>query len=83
MKICDYKYKHFYNYEEFWWNGIILVVQLTLAKTCKTKPNLSKETIINIENARKRIKAGNFLTEEEARKRRGLWSIKLYFMQNL
>lgn len=43
-----------------------------IAKTCKTKPELSKETIEAIEKARKRIKAGNFVTEEEARKRLGL-----------
>jgi hypothetical protein len=43
-----------------------------IAKTCKTKPELSKETIEGIEKARKRIRAGNFVTEEEARKRLGL-----------
>jgi len=37
----------------------------------KTQPELSKETVIAIENARKRIKAGNFVTEEEAKKRVG------------
>ena len=35
----------------------------------KTQPELSKEAVIAIENARKRIKAGNFVTEEEAKKR--------------
>lgn len=43
-----------------------------IAKTCKTKPKLSQETIDAIEKARKRIKAGKFVTEEEARKRLGL-----------
>ena len=43
-----------------------------IAKTCKTKPELSQETIEAIEKARKRIKSGNFLTEDEARKRLGL-----------
>ena len=37
----------------------------------KTEPELSKEAVIAIENARKRIKAGNFVTEEEAKKRLG------------
>ena len=37
----------------------------------KTQPELSKETVIAIENARKRIKAGNFVTEEEVKKRVG------------
>lgn len=43
-----------------------------IAKTCKTEPELSKETIISIEKARERIKKGNFVTEAEARKRLGL-----------
>lgn len=43
-----------------------------IAKVCKTEPELSKETIKAIENARERIKKGNFLTEAEARKRLGL-----------
>lgn len=43
-----------------------------IVKTCKKKPELSRETIIAIENARKRIKEGKFLSEEEARKRLGL-----------
>ncbi|MBS3106192.1 hypothetical protein J4419_00835 [Candidatus Woesearchaeota archaeon] len=42
-----------------------------IAKKAKTEPALSKEAIIAIENARKRMKAGDFLTEEEARKRLG------------
>ena len=37
----------------------------------KTQPELSKEAIIAIENARERIKAGNFVPEVEARKRLG------------
>ena len=43
-----------------------------IAKICKTKPELSKETIEAIEKARKRIKEGKFLTEAEAKKRLGL-----------
>ena len=42
-----------------------------IANNAKTDPELSKETVIAIDNARKRIKAGNFVTEEEARKRLG------------
>jgi len=42
-----------------------------IAKTSKTKPHLSKETIEAIEKARERMKQGNFLTEAEARKRLG------------
>ena len=33
--------------------------------------DISKEVIISIEKARKRIKAGDFVTEAEARKRLG------------
>ncbi len=43
-----------------------------IAKTCKTEPELSQETIQAIEKARERIKRGKFLTEAEARKRLGL-----------
>ncbi len=43
-----------------------------VAKTCKTEPELSQETIQAIEKARERIKKGKFLTEAEARKRLGL-----------
>ena len=42
-----------------------------IANNAKTNPELSKETVIAIDNARKRIKAGNFVTEEEAKKRLG------------
>lgn len=43
-----------------------------IAKTCKTEPELSRETIQAIEKARERIKKGKFLTEAEAKKRLGL-----------
>ena len=43
-----------------------------IAKTCKTEPKLSKETIQAIERARERMKKGRFVTEEEARKRLGI-----------
>lgn len=43
-----------------------------IAKKTKSEPELSKETIEQIEKARKRIKEGNFVTEEEARRRLGL-----------
>ncbi len=43
-----------------------------IAKTCKTKPKLSQETVEAIEKSRKRIKEGKFLTEAEAKKRLGL-----------
>jgi predicted transcriptional regulator len=43
-----------------------------IAKESKENPEISKETILAIESARKRIQAGNFLTEEEAKKRLGL-----------
>ncbi|MBI2547768.1 hypothetical protein HYW21_00290 [Candidatus Woesearchaeota archaeon] len=42
-----------------------------IAKNVKEQPKLSRETVIAIEQARKRIKAGNFVTESEARKRLG------------
>jgi len=42
-----------------------------IVKKAKTHPKLSKEAIIAIEKARKRIKEGNFVSEEEAKKRLG------------
>ncbi len=43
-----------------------------ITKTCKTQPELSRETVKSIEKARQRIKKGKFLTQEEAKKRLGL-----------
>lgn len=43
-----------------------------IAKTCKTQPELSQETIQAIQKARERIKKGKFLNEKDARKRLGL-----------
>lgn len=45
---------------------------LYIARTCKTEPELSKETVEAIERARERLKKGRFLTEAEAKKRLGL-----------
>jgi predicted transcriptional regulator len=42
-----------------------------IAKKCKTRPELSKDAIEAIERARKRMKEGKFITEEEAKKRLG------------
>jgi predicted transcriptional regulator len=42
-----------------------------IAKTVKTQPALSRETVMAIERARKRLKAGRFVTEDEAKKRLG------------
>ena len=43
-----------------------------IVKSIKKDPELSKVTINAIEKARKRMKQGHFLTEEEAKKRLGL-----------
>lgn len=43
-----------------------------IARQCSKEPTLAKETINAIEQARKRIRAGNYVTEDEARKRLGL-----------
>lgn len=43
-----------------------------VAKQCRKNPELSQETLINIEKARDRIRKGNFLREDEAKKRLGL-----------
>jgi hypothetical protein len=41
---------------------------LFIAKNCSKKPELSKQTVEDIERARTRIKEGKYLTEAEARK---------------
>ena len=53
-KLREYKNE---SYDE----GIKKVIYI--AKTSKTKPQLSKETILAIEKARERMKKGRFLTE--------------------
>ncbi|MCK5299596.1 MAG: hypothetical protein KAJ54_00430 [Candidatus Aenigmarchaeota archaeon] len=42
-----------------------------ITKKVKKQPELSKEAVTAIEQARKRMKEGNFITEEEAKKRLG------------
>jgi hypothetical protein len=62
------RYKEYRNesYDE------VVMKLVGIAETAKKKPELSKETVERIEAARKRIKAGDFMTEEEARKGLGL-----------
>ena len=43
-----------------------------LAKMCEKEPKLSQKTIIEIKEARERIKKGKFYTQEEVEKRFGL-----------
>jgi len=50
----------------------VIKKMIYIVKSCKSEPRLSKETILAIEKARERYKAGIFVTEEEAKKRLGL-----------
>jgi predicted transcriptional regulator len=43
-----------------------------LAKTCEKQPKLSQKTILEIKQARERIKKGEFYTQEEVEKSFGL-----------
>jgi len=43
-----------------------------LAKMCEKEPKLSQKTILEIKEAREKIKKGEFYTEEEAKKILGL-----------
>ncbi|OIO39836.1 hypothetical protein COT60_01750 [Candidatus Pacearchaeota archaeon CG09_land_8_20_14_0_10_30_9] len=43
-----------------------------LVKMCEKKPELSQKTILEIKEARERIKSGEFYTEEEAKEILGL-----------
>jgi predicted transcriptional regulator len=61
---------HFREYKNESYDEVIKKV-IYIARTCRTQPKLSKEAIDAIEKARARIKAGRFVTEEEAMKRLG------------
>lgn len=43
-----------------------------IVKTCEREPKLSQKTILEIKEARERIKRGEFYSEEEAKKLLGL-----------
>ncbi len=43
-----------------------------IAKLCENEPRLSKKVMLEIKEARERIKRGEFYTEEEAKKLLGL-----------
>jgi len=62
---------HFREYKNESYDEVIRKV-VYIAQNAKTKPQLSKETISQIEKARARIKQGKFVSEAEARKRLGL-----------
>lgn len=49
----------------------VIQKMIYIIKNLNTHPELSKETISAIEKARRRIKAGKFISEEEARNRLG------------
>lgn len=61
---------HFREYKNESYDEVIKKV-IYIAKKAKSNPELSKETILAIEKARKRMKSGYFVTEEEAKKRLG------------
>jgi predicted transcriptional regulator len=50
----------------------VLKKLIYIVKKIKKESQLSKETLTAIQAARKRIKKGHFVTEEQARKRLGL-----------
>jgi len=43
-----------------------------LVRTCEKKPELSQQAVLEIKEARERIKGGDFYTEAEAKKILGL-----------
>ena len=49
----------------------VIKKMIYIAKKARTQPELSKEAAMAIEKARKRIKEGNFISEEEAKRRLG------------
>ncbi len=62
---------HFREYKNESYDEVIAKI-IFIAKSCKTEPKLSRETIEAIEKSRERMKKGHFLTEKEARRRLGL-----------
>ena len=50
----------------------VLKKLIYIARNIQKKPELSKDTINAIEQARERIKKGNYVTEKEAKRRLGL-----------
>jgi len=50
----------------------VVMKLVEIAETVKNEPELSRKAIERIEAARRRIRNGNFVTEEEAMKRLGL-----------
>ena len=73
IKIYD-ETKHqldmFREYKNESYDEVIKKIVFVLRKM-KTKPELSIETVKSIEEARRRMRAGNFVTESEAKKRLG------------
>lgn len=65
-----YELDQFREYKNESYDEVIRKV-VYIAKTCKSQPKLSKEAIEAIDKARARMKAGKFVTEEEAKKRLG------------
>jgi predicted transcriptional regulator len=49
----------------------VIKKMIFIIRKVKKQPKLSKEAVIAIENARERIRKGNFVSEEEAKKRLG------------
>ena len=49
----------------------VIKKMIYIVRRVKKQPHLSKEAVIAIENARKRIKKGDFVSEEEAKRRLG------------
>ncbi len=50
----------------------VVMKLVNIVKAVKTEPTLSRDAVERIEKARQRIRAGNFVTEDEARKGLGL-----------
>jgi predicted transcriptional regulator len=49
----------------------VIKKMLYIIKNIIRQPKLSKESVLAIEKARKRMKEGNFITEEKVKKRLG------------
>ncbi len=58
---------NFRQYKNESYNDLVRKI-LYLLNVCRTQPKMTQKTIMDIEEARKQIKRGEFYTEEEAKK---------------
>lgn len=74
IKVHDWTKSELDNFKEYKNESYdeVLGKIILIAKTAKSNPKLSQKTVKEIEKARKRISAGKFFTETQAKKSLGI-----------